>query len=205
MKTEPQGTPAEVTPPKASSSLIPPVPALAATPAVNYAGSSHTRESSGLSLTSRSKTPEPRLVALPSSHTPCRTSDPPECEVSTGKKRPAPDDDERDSVPAEGYYPTDANLRNGPTPRLRRAHGHPGGFTPVRGTVTRKPSGLGSPGRRVNVGVTPSEIITDVTNSPRGPPGQRDAQLKKRSWLGKVKSGAGAQPSSSRLGASRGQ
>ncbi|KAF8560108.1 hypothetical protein OG21DRAFT_26712 [Imleria badia] len=140
------------------------------------------------------------IVAPPPSHTPARTGEPSGCEMSAGKKRPAPDDDERDSVPAEGHYSTDACLRNGPTPRLRRAHGHPTGFTPVRGTSSRKPSGVPSPGRRANAGMTPSEIITDVTNSPRG-----DAQLKKRSWLGKIRGGTGTQPASSRLGAFGGQ
>ncbi|KAG8219577.1 hypothetical protein J3R82DRAFT_528 [Butyriboletus roseoflavus] len=207
MKKQPRET-VEVTPPqKASSTASPSIPA----PAAMYVGScfssSHIRESSAPSLTLRSKTPEPRLqpvVTLPSVQTPGRTSEPSGCEMPAGKKRPAPDDDERDSVPAEGHYSTDGCLRNGPTPRLRRAHGHPTGFTPVRG-ASRKPAMLPSPGRRLNAGITPSEVITDVTNSPRGPSGQGDAQLKKRSWLGKIRGGAGSQPASSRLGALGGQ
>lgn len=212
IRNQPQEPVVEVIPPKTASSAPSPSP-----PIITHGGSHrssvHMCENSGPSLTLRSKTPEPRtearpqsVVALPSSHTPGRTSEPSGCDMSIGKKRPAPDDDERDSVPAEGYYSTDACVRNGPTPRLRRTHGHPAGFTPVRGASSRKPVGLSSPGRRVNVGITPSEIITDVTNSPRGSSRQGDSQLmKKKSWLGKIRGGAGSQPVSSRLGTFGGQ
>lgn len=206
MKNEPA---AETTPPKkAPSTSSQPILGPAAMHAGGYPSSSHIRESSAPSTTLRSKTPEPRIqsvVAPPPSRTPDRTTESSGCEISAGKKRPAPDDDERDNVPAEGHYSTDAYLRNGPTPRLRRAHGHPAGFTPVRGASSRKPVGVPSPGRRVNAGVTPSEVITDVTNSPRGPSGHGDVQLKKRSWLGKIRGGTGTQPASSRLGAFGGQ
>ena len=213
MKNQPQEPVAEVIPPKkASSTSSPPIPAPIITHAGSYPSSIHIHESSAPSLTLRSKTPELRteppsqsVVVLPTSHTPGRTSELSGCEMSAGKKRPAPDDDERDSVPAEGHYSTDACLRNGPTPRLRRTHGHPAGFTPVRGASSRKPVGISSPGRRMNVGITPSEIITDVTNSPRGPSRQGDSQLKKKSWLGKIRGGAGSQPASSRLGNFGGQ
>lgn len=57
----------------------------------------------------------------------------------------------------------------------------------------------------MNAGVAPSEVITDVTNSPRGPSGHGDAQLKKRSWLGKIRGGTASQPESSRSGAFGGQ
>lgn len=207
MKKHPPEHVVEATPAQAPSTVSPSLPAPAVMNAGSYLSSSHIRESSAPSLTLRSKTPEPQLqpvVALSSSHTPGRTREPSGCEMSAGKKRPAPDDDERDSVPAEGHYSTDSYLRNEPTPRLRRAHGHPAGFTPVRG-ASRKPAGLPSPGRRLNAGMTPSEIITDVTNSPRGPSGQGDAHLKKRSWLGKIRGGAGSQAASSRLGALGGQ
>lgn len=209
MKNQSQEPVAEATPPKkASSTPSPPIPAPAAMHAEIYPSSSHIRESSAPSSTLRSKTPEPRVqsaVALPSSHTPGKTSELSGCEMSAGKKRPAPDDDERDGIPAEGHYSTDPCLRNGPTPRLRRAHGHPTGFTPKRGPSSRKAVGPPSPGRRVNAGMTPSEVITDVTNSPRGSSRQGDAQMKKRSWLGKIRGGAGSQPPSSRLGAFGGQ
>lgn len=205
MKHKSQEPAAEAIPPKkVTPTPSPPIPPPAALQSGSYPSSSHIRESSGPSLNLRSKTPEPRLqpvAALPSSHTPGGTSETSECEMSAGKKRPAPDDDERDGVPAEGRYSTDAYLRNGPTPRLRRAHGHPAGFTPKRGASSRKPVGPPSPGRRVNAGIMPSEVITDVTNSPRGPSGRGDAQLKKRSWLGKIRDGTGSQPASSRLGA----
>ncbi|KAG9314126.1 hypothetical protein JVU11DRAFT_4911 [Chiua virens] len=185
LKTQPQET-------------FPPVPVPTVAQAGSYSTSSHVRESSGPSLTLRSKTPEPGAVVLPSSHTPCRTSEPSGNEISAGKKRPAPDDDERDGVPAEGHYSTDACLRNEPTPRLRRAHGHPTGFTPVRGASLRKAAGQASPGRRAHAGTKASEIITDVTNSPSRRSGKGDHQLKKSSWLGKIRSGAGSQSSSSR-------
>lgn len=208
MKNQRQEPVAETIPPK-KASPSPPIPTPASMHAGSYPSSSHIRESSTPSLTLRPKTPELQqlqsVVTLPSSRTPGTTSEPFGCEMSAGKKRPAPDDDERDSVPAEGHYSAEACLRNGPTPRLRRTHGHPAGFTPVRGASSRKPVGLPSPGRRPNAGVTPSDIITDVTNSPRGPLGQGDAQLKKRSWLGKIRGGTGSQPASSRLGAFGGQ
>lgn len=211
MKNQPQEPVAETIPPKkAFSTPSPPISAPASMHAGSYPSSSHIRESPGPSLTLRSKTPELQLqpvVTLPSSRTPGSTSEPFGCEMSAGKKRPAPDDDERDSVPAEGHYSTDACLRNGPTPRLRRTHGHPAAasFTPVRGASSRKPVGPPSPGRRMNTGVMPSEVITDVTNSPRGSSRHGDAQLKKRSWLGKIRGGTGSQPASSRLGALGGQ
>ncbi|KAF8140526.1 hypothetical protein EV363DRAFT_1393429 [Boletus edulis] len=208
MKCQAQEPVAETILPKAvPSTSSPPVPGPTAMHAAGYPSSSHIRESSAPSLTFRSKTPEPWIpsaAAPPPTRTPARTSEPSGCEMSSGKKRPAPDDDERDSVPAEGRYSTDVCLRNGPTPRLRRAHG-PTGFTPVRGASSRKPVGSSSPSRRVNAGVMPSEVITDVTNSPRGSSRQGDAQLKKRSWLGKIRGGTGSQPASSRLGAFGGQ
>lgn len=207
MKNQPQKPVAEVTPPKkASSAPSPPNPVPTTSHAGGHPSSTHIRESSTPSLTLRSKTPEPQpqpIVALSSLHTPGKTSEVADCEMSAGKKRPAPDDDERDGVPAEGHYSTDACLRNGPTPRLRRTHGHPAGFTPVRGASLRK--GLSSPGRRVNAGLVPSEVITDVTNSPRGSSRQGNSQLKKKSWLGKIRGGAGSQPASSRLGTFGGQ
>lgn len=207
-KNQAQEPVAEAIPPKKTSSTPSPPISHAAMDSGSHRSSSHIRESSAPSLTLRSKTPEPHtqpVVAPPPPCTPGRTSEPSGCEVSAGKKRPAPDDDERDTVPAEGHYSTDACLRNGPTPRLRRAHGHPTGFTPVRGASARKPTGLSSPGRRVNSGVPPSEIITDVTNSPRGPSGQANAQMKKRGWLGKIRGGTGSQPTSSRSGTFGGQ
>jgi hypothetical protein len=207
MKNQHQEPVAETIPPK-KASPSPPIPAPPSMHAGSYPSSSHIRESSAPSLTLRPKTPEPQLqsvVTLPALRTPGTTSEPFGCEMSAGKKRPAPDDDERDSVPAEGHYSTEACLRNGPTPRLRRTHGHPAGFTPVRGASSRKPVGVPSPGRRTNAGVTPSDVITDVTNSPRGSSGQGEAQLKKRSWLGKIRGGTGSQLASSRLGAFGGQ
>lgn len=205
MKSQPQGPIAEVAPPKTPSVPSPPVPA----PGTSYAGghpiSARVRESSVPSLPLRSKTPELRVqpaVVLPASHTPGGNSELSGCETSAGKKRRAPDDDERDGVPAEGHYSTDDGLRNGPTPRLRRTHGHPGGFTPVRGASLRKPA---SPARRMNVVTIPSEVITDVTNSPRGSSRQGDAQMKKKGWLGKIRGGAGSQPVGSRLGTFGGQ
>ncbi|KIK95351.1 hypothetical protein PAXRUDRAFT_11499 [Paxillus rubicundulus Ve08.2h10] len=148
------------------------------------------------STTLRPKTPDAwpqQTFTLAPSHTPDHKSKPLEFgSVSAGKKRPASDDDERDSVPPEGHYSTDAYFRHASTPRLRRAQGHQVGFTPVRGGSERKILGLPSPGRRVITAqaIAPSEVITDVTNSPRGLLVHGDSQGKKRSWLGKLRGGA---------------
>ncbi|KAF9245857.1 hypothetical protein BU15DRAFT_40870 [Melanogaster broomeanus] len=195
---------------EASLPPVPPVPPIPSLPVTSWAYSSHDPVISGAALTLRSKTPELRphqAFTLASSHTPDKKSEPFELgNASAGKKRPAPDDDERDSVPAEGHYPTEAHLRSASTPRSRRAPEHLVGFTPVRGASGRKILGLPSPGRRVTTAAAPCDTITDVTNSPRGSLVLGD-QGKKRSWLGKVRGGVGSQTAglgtSNRLWSSR--
>ncbi|KAF9225536.1 hypothetical protein BS17DRAFT_751415 [Gyrodon lividus] len=183
---------------EAALSPIPPVLPIPPLVMSVEAFSSHDHVVSRPPSTLRSKTPEPwpqQTFTLPPSHTPDKKSDPFELSnVSAGKKRPAPDDDERDSVPPEGHYSTDPYLRNVSTPRLRRAQGYQVGFTPVRGASERKILGLPSPGRRMTAAIKPSDVITDVTNSPRGFSIQSDPQGKKRSWLEKLRDGAISQP-----------
>ncbi|KAH7886046.1 hypothetical protein F5I97DRAFT_1809487 [Phlebopus sp. FC_14] len=159
--------------------------------------SSHDRMASGPPTILRPKTPEVRQEARGSTHTPERWPDPFDLPaVSAGKKRRAPDDDERDSVPPEGRYSADSRSRNASTPRLRRTiPGIQNGFTPVRNTTSRSMLSLPSPGRRATAVVNPSQVILDVTNSSRA--AQNDpqpAKHSKRSWLGKIRGGAGSQP-----------
>ncbi|KIJ66214.1 hypothetical protein HYDPIDRAFT_128845 [Hydnomerulius pinastri MD-312] len=194
MKSQPQeSVPQPVLSPREPS--LPPIPPLPSLPVVNtYA--LHDRMLSGPSTIRRPKTPELHhqpMSIVPPSHTPERNIETYESgNVSSGKKRRAPDDDERDSVPPEGRYSADPRLRNASTPsRLRRTQGPQAGFTPVRGARTIL--GLPSPGRRATTAVTPANIISDVTNSPRGSSSQGDSQGKKRSWLGKIRGGGVSQ------------
>ncbi|KIJ22018.1 hypothetical protein PAXINDRAFT_124443 [Paxillus involutus ATCC 200175] len=201
---EPMTEPVAQRAPVKESSLppVPPVPPIRPSPMNAGAYPSLDPVVSGpSSVTLRPKTPDPwpqQTFTLTSSHTPDHKGKSFEfSSVSAGKKRPASDDDERDSVPPEGHYSTDAYFRNASTPRLRRAQGHQVGFTPVRGASERKILGLPSPGRRATTAATPSEVITDVTNSPRGHLVHGDSQGKKRSWLGKLRGGAVSQPAAS--------
>ncbi|KAG6335470.1 hypothetical protein ID866_3620 [Astraeus odoratus] len=140
---------------------------------------------------------EHRSVFSPTAIADRETCEPPT--ISAGVKRRAPDDDERDTVPPEGHYPVDLHLRNPSTPRLRRTlHAKQTGFTPVRHAHAQVRGIFGqlSPSRRATTAAMPSHTITDVTNSPRSS-SQMDAQAsKKKSWLGRVRSGSAAQNAS---------
>ncbi|EGO28236.1 hypothetical protein SERLADRAFT_405863 [Serpula lacrymans var. lacrymans S7.9] len=115
---------------------------------------------------------------------------------SMSKKRPAPDDDERNDVPPEGHYPekeTRPNHSNANVPRLRRAlHMNQSGFTPVRNSASRLTTSS-SPVRRITTTITTAmtgpHFISDVTNSPRAASGPiaDAAKPSKRSWLGKIR------------------
>jgi len=162
---------------------------------------SHLRATSGMAMALT-----PRPASLPHEHSevlhspviPEGRSEPPEVpSVSAGMKRRAPDDDERDSVPPEGYYPSDLHVRNA-TPRLRRTlHAKQTGFTPVRNNTQVTASCQISPSHRPTIAVLSSHRITDVTNSPRTPSHGEAQAGKKRSWLGRVRSGFASQNTTS--------
>lgn len=115
--------------------------------------------------------------------------------IAAGMKRRAPDDDERDSVPPEGHYSVDVPVRNASTPRSRRTlHTTQTGLTPIRSTRPR--GGRLSPARHATTAVTPPHTITDVTNSPRASSHNESQAGKKRSWLGRVRSGSAPQNAS---------
>ncbi|KAG1754960.1 uncharacterized protein EDB91DRAFT_1096344 [Suillus paluster] len=128
----------------------------------------------------RSQTPERK--PLQPGATQSRT---PELEVPTsaGKKRRAPDHDERETVPPEGRYTSDSDMQPATTPRLRKTfHATRSGFTPVRSA--RNILSLPSPGRRITT------TISDVTNSPRSTSDpQTSRNSSKRTWLGKIRGG----------------
>ncbi|KAI6136393.1 hypothetical protein F5141DRAFT_1074278 [Pisolithus sp. B1] len=115
--------------------------------------------------------------------------------IAAGMKRRAPDDDERDGVPPEGHYSVDVPMRNTSTPRSRRTlHTKQTGLTPIRSTRAR--GGQLSPARHATTAVTPPHTITDVTNSPRTSSHNESHAGKKRSWLGRVRSGSAPQNAS---------
>ncbi|KAL4069846.1 hypothetical protein V8B97DRAFT_1887601 [Scleroderma yunnanense] len=141
--------------------------------------------------------PYERSSVFPSLATPERRSETAEVPpVSAGMKRRAPDDDERDAVPPEGHYPVDHHFRN-TTPRMRRTlHAKQIGFTPVRNAQVKGASCQVSPSRRATTAVVSSHTITDVTNSPRTSSHSEVQAGKKKSWLGKVRSGFASQNTS---------
>ncbi|KAI6163916.1 hypothetical protein EDD17DRAFT_1476008 [Pisolithus thermaeus] len=115
--------------------------------------------------------------------------------IVAGMKRRAPEDDERDGVPPEGHYSADVPMRNTSTPRSRRTlHTKQTGLTPIRSTRAR--GGQLSPARHATAAVTPPHTITDVTNSPRTSSHNESHAGKKRSWLGRVRSGSAPQNAS---------
>ena len=174
-----KGQPLQMASPRASSSVQPDVflP-------------SHLCPTSGAVTLNPTNLPDERSVVPPLPVIPEGISEVPL--VSAGMKRRAPDDDERDSVPPEGHYSSDLHVR---TPRLRRTlHGKQTGFTPVRNSTQTKVQI--SPSRRVITAILPSHTITDVTNSPRST-SHGEAQAKKRSWLGRVRSGGPASQNTS--------
>ncbi|KAG2076967.1 hypothetical protein BDR04DRAFT_1089250 [Suillus decipiens] len=103
--------------------------------------------------------------------------------TSAGKKRRAPDYDDRETVPPEGRYTSDSDMQTATTPRLRKTlHSSRSGFTPVRSA--RNIVSLPSPGRRATT------TISDVTNSPRSTSDpQTSRNSSKRTWLGKIRGG----------------
>lgn len=114
--------------------------------------------------------------------------------VSIGMKRRAPEDDERDGVPPEGHYSAESPSRHSSTPRLRRtAHAKHAGFTPVRNTQLRGTSRPSSPPRCTATTAVPSYTITDVTNSPRTSSHSDSQAVKKKTWLGRIRSGSATQ------------
>ncbi|KAH8099775.1 hypothetical protein BXZ70DRAFT_217302 [Cristinia sonorae] len=196
-----------VIPPAASSSRTPPAPS---TP-------NSRRAASGSSL-SRPKTPETRVPPppvfkartpeskrVPQSIQQHYQSPPPliitssSSSSSLGKKRRAPDDfEDCESLPPQGFTvesvpsPETENMQT--TPRVRRAlQAVRTGFTPVRSHPAQAThTVLASPARRATTG--PSQLIADVTNSPRGASmaaAVADAKAGKRSWLGKIRGGPG--------------
>ncbi|KAG1826291.1 uncharacterized protein BJ212DRAFT_1475623 [Suillus subaureus] len=138
------------------------------------------RTMSNTSAASRSQTPE-RKPMQPS----MMQTGIPEEEVPTsaGKKRRAPDCDDRETVPPEGRYTSDSDMQAATTPRLRKTlHSSRSGFTPVRSA--RNIASLPSPGKRVTT------TISDVTNSPRSTSDpQTSRNSSKRTWLGKIRGG----------------
>lgn len=129
----------------------------------------------------RSQTPERSETGIPETEVP----------TSAGKKRRAPDQDERDSVPPEGRYTSDSVVQPATTPRLRKTlHASRTGFTPSRSG--RSVLGMPSPGKRA------ATTISDVTNSPRSASDPQTARnSSKRTWLGKIRGGV---PQSNNLG-----
>ncbi|KAG1904772.1 uncharacterized protein F5891DRAFT_945033 [Suillus fuscotomentosus] len=106
-----------------------------------------------------------------------------EVPTSAGKKRRAPEHDDRDTVPPEGRYTSDSDMQAATTPRLRRTlHSSRSGFTPIRSA--RSITNLPSPGRRATT------TISDVTNSPRSTSDPQTSRTSsKRTWLGKIRGG----------------
>ncbi|KAK7695036.1 hypothetical protein QCA50_002224 [Cerrena zonata] len=195
----------------ASSSKAPP-PTFTRTPSTP--SSSRSRTTSGPSVFSRSKTPEPKIPPPPVFRPrtpeskrlpaiPAQTNSPPPATMytsssstSSGKKRRAPDDfDECEGLPPQVFTSDSMPSHDNEafTPRVRRAlNSVRTGFTPVRG------SGLGSrpnpnqlSPRRATTG---SPMIADVTNSPRGrkhSENPADKASKRSGWLGKMRGGQG--------------
>jgi hypothetical protein len=124
----------------------------------------------------RSQTPE-RRSGITQIESPER-----EAPTSAGKKRRAPDHDERETVPPEGRYTSDSVVQPATTPRLRKTLlASRTGFTPVR---SRNITDLPSPAKRATT------TISDVTNSPRSASGSQTARnSSKRTWLGKIRGG----------------
>lgn len=106
-----------------------------------------------------------------------------EVPTSVGKKRRAPEHDDRETVPPEGRYTSDSDMQAATTPRLRRTlHSSRSGFTPIRSA--RSITSLPSPGRRATT------TISDVTNSPRSTSDPQTSRTSsKRTWLGKIRGG----------------
>ncbi|KAG2044351.1 hypothetical protein BDR03DRAFT_908619 [Suillus americanus] len=159
--------------------IVPPVPRVSiftdTKPILN-----RDRTTSNTSAASRSQTPERKPMQPGMTQTGI-----PEDEVPTsaGKKRRAPDYDDRETVPPEGRYTSDSDMQAATTPRLRKTlHSGRSGFTPVRSV--RSMVSLPSPGRRATT------TISDVTNSPRSTSEpQTSRNSSKRTWLGKIRGG----------------
>ncbi|KAG2156547.1 uncharacterized protein EDB93DRAFT_1127280 [Suillus bovinus] len=166
-----------VPPPPPIVPLVPPVPVITDTKPIL----GRDRTVSNTLAVSGSQTPERK----PMQSGMTQTGETPEEEVpiSAGKKRRAPEHDDRDSVPPEGRYTSDSDMQVATTPRLRRTlHPSRSGFTPKRSAriVTSVPS----PGRRATT------TISDVTNSPRSTSDpQTSRHSSKRTWLGKIRGG----------------
>ncbi|OAX44932.1 hypothetical protein K503DRAFT_795214 [Rhizopogon vinicolor AM-OR11-026] len=167
-----------------SAPIVPPVPRV---PVFTDPGPILGRDRTMSNTTSafRSQTPE-RRSGIMQTGTPER-----EVPTSAGKKRRAPDHDERESIPPEGRYTSDSVVQPVTTPRQRKTlHASRTGFTPARSG--RSILGLPSPGRRTTT------TISDVTNSPRSASDPQSARNpSKRSWLGKIRGGV---PQSNNLG-----
>lgn len=128
----------------------------------------------------RSQTPERKSMQSGMTQTGVPEEEVP---TSAGKKRRAPDHDDRETVPPEGRYTSDSDMQAATTPRLRKTlHSSRSGFTPVRSARTI--ISLPSPGRRATT------TISDVTNSPRSTSDpQTSRNSSKRTWLGKIRGG----------------
>ncbi|KAG2368805.1 hypothetical protein BDR07DRAFT_1457096 [Suillus spraguei] len=122
----------------------------------------------------RSQTPERKPMQSDMAQTGIPEEEVP---TSAGKKRRAPDYDDRETVPPEGRYTSDSDMQTATTPRLRKTlHSSRSGFTPVRSA--RNIVSLPSPGRRATT------TISDVTNSPRSTsdPQLLEIHLNGRGW-----------------------
>jgi hypothetical protein len=147
----------------------------------------------------RVRTPEPANAI------PLELQDPLPTAVVAGKKRGAPDDGE-EAVPAQGFTSEGVLVKEpntATTPRRRKSPRT--GFTPVRNTTARPLTTVVASEPAAPQAPT-SHVISDVTNSPRGPP-PPDTKVK-RSWLGapmskpsQSSSGATARVISTRPGA----
>ncbi|KAH7930915.1 hypothetical protein BV22DRAFT_1053449 [Leucogyrophana mollusca] len=179
--------------PASSPDCIPPIPPIPATAQSQRVVQDRTI--SGPSTLPRPKTPDRKMSPPTVFHmrTPEKREATEPASTSAGKKRRAPDDDERDGVPPEGHYHvTDSVADHATTPRLRKAmHANQIGFTPVRNLSARTILGLPSPGRRITTALPGPQVISDVTNSPRSTSSQANTHTStsKRSWLGKIRGG----------------
>ncbi|KAG2756501.1 hypothetical protein P692DRAFT_20843751 [Suillus brevipes Sb2] len=120
----------------------------------------------------RSQTPERKSMQSGMTQTGVPEEEVP---TSAGKKRRAPDHDDRETVPPEGRYTSDSDMQAATTPRLRKTlHSSRSGFTPVRSART----------------IITTTTISDVTNSPRSTSDpQTSRNSSKRTWLGKIRGG----------------
>ncbi|KAG1885564.1 hypothetical protein F4604DRAFT_1726845 [Suillus subluteus] len=184
-KESAQTPPANLAAPSVQTAPPPPPPIVSPVPRVSIFTDakgilSRDRTTSNTSAASRSQTPERKPMQRGMTQTGIPEEEVP---TSAGKKRRAPDYDDRETVPPEGRYTSDSDMQAATTPRLRKTlHSSRSGFTPVRSA--RNIVSLPSPGKRATT------TISDVTNSPRSTSDpQTSRNSSKRTWLGKIRGG----------------